>query len=152
MSDDSLRVEEFRGLYNSMSPTERWEAHQFMLACLTKQSRAALAELVRRLPPELRASFSPSEKEIQQMMEELGQRHAEQQEMVVKAIRKFDKWKRGRKPLPKNVTRNINICDLHWRNPKVYSCQRLADDFGVTRQRIQQILNDEPKWRGLASN
>jgi len=69
-------------------------------------------------------------------------------EKLAKARVKED---RDRKSNPKTVRRNLKICDLRKQDAGKWTLGRLAKEYGITRQTVVRILNQEAKWRRLAA-
>jgi hypothetical protein len=60
-----------------------------------------------------------------------------------------EKARRDRKPDPATIRRNLEICDLRRRDPKTWSLKKLARKYELSRERVHQILKDEPEWLRL---
>lgn len=58
---------------------------------------------------------------------------------------------RDRKSDPRTIARNVEICDLRSADAKQWSLKKLANKHGLSVRAITKILNEEPKWRRLAS-
>jgi hypothetical protein len=69
----------------------------------------------------------------------------------VQEIRQRDKKARDRKSDPATIRQNVDICDLRKKDTKTWSQRALGKKFGMTRQSIADILEEEDKWRRLFS-
>jgi hypothetical protein len=58
---------------------------------------------------------------------------------------------RDRKPDPKTIIRNVEICDLRTKDKKTWTQGRLAKKYGITARAIRKILEEERNWRTLAN-
>ena len=61
------------------------------------------------------------------------------------------KERRDRKPDPETINRNVAICDLRKQDPVTWSQGRLAKHYDVTPRYIRKVLEEEDRWRLLAS-
>jgi hypothetical protein len=145
MSDDSRSVEEFRDLYNRMPPTERWEVFNLVLCDLVRESPHAVAEMRRHLPPGLRAALAPSSEEYAQMTEDLCRQCAEQQEVVVKAIRRHDNRKRGPQTRDKTMKKYEEIARK--KQETGWGVKKLAKQFKMSPSGIRKALKQYRQWQ-----
>ena len=60
--------------------------------------------------------------------------------------------KRDRKSDPETIRRNVEICELRKQDRKRWSLARLAKRFEVTDRYIRKVIQEEAKWRSLASD
>ncbi len=60
--------------------------------------------------------------------------------------------RKERRSSPITIRRNVEICDRRKQNKSKWTLGRLAKEYGVKRQTIVSILNDEEKWRRLATS
>jgi hypothetical protein len=58
---------------------------------------------------------------------------------------------RNRTSSPETIRRNVEICDLRKNNSKLWTQRKLAKKYEMEYQSIQDILDEEAKWRHLAT-
>ena len=62
------------------------------------------------------------------------------------------KEKRDRKSAPETVKRNVEICDRRKADKRKWTLGKLAKQYHIARQTVVRILEQETKWRRLASS
>jgi hypothetical protein len=160
-------------LYNLLPDTDRQE----FLRLLGSQSTAKVPLLlVKQMPPEEQARYASSihkafwqtllpvflreaarlareqssltDAQLQGLCLEACAEYGRQQSRLARAEVKA---RRDRKSDARTVKRNLEICDLHRRDPGTWSLKKLAGKYKVSREAVVKVLRREGHWRRLAA-
>ncbi len=130
---------------DTLSHSERFRLSQYLTSSMVTNMLPLLVEEARRLAKE---GTRMSDEEFDQMVKERVMASVQKQTDAAATLAREElKEKRNRHSAPKNVRRNIEICDLRRKNPTYWSFGRLASKYRMRRQSILRILENEAKWR-----